>query len=220
MALLRSAYDSLEIVHRSAHRSTSSIPTVYNAVNGNKSPNEGEYAIVPDAELEYDKLHETEYRGGLSRGELQGSDINMASIAQEPAYIWLIEVLRREVSADYPESDVMGAVRREFLRHLAPVPGEFEVSLAKWYSVAISADWDLLLFLSEQEYPESASEAIQSAIVVTGSPTNAQALTSIEYMKQTWPTTGTQLLSLVQAAVTTPGAHECEELFPVPLILC
>lgn len=62
-------------------------------------------------------------------------------------------------------------------------------------------DWDPLEFVKEQQYIESPDEALANAITLTGSCDDAQALTSLGYLSQTWPTTGESAMHVLCDAV-------------------
>jgi hypothetical protein len=61
-------------------------------------------------------------------------------------------------------------------------------------------DWDPLRFAEEQQYNAALGHVLAHAITLTGYGNSLQAATCADYIKQTWPETGTQLLSLIQAS--------------------
>ena len=58
--------------------------------------------------------------------------------------------------------------------------------------------WSPTKFISEQRYTEEPPTALEMALTLTGTLTNALALPCIQYMRQTWPTTGENILRLIQ----------------------
>lgn len=69
-------------------------------------------------------------------------------------------------------------------------------------------DWDPISFLREQQYQGSLHETIEKVITLTGSTKNAQALTTLEYLRQTWPTTGEHILQLVKDVLREPQGQK------------
>jgi hypothetical protein len=61
--------------------------------------------------------------------------------------------------------------------------------------------WDLYTFLEEQEFEVLPEEAFQQAITLTGTVSNAQALTTAQYMSQTWGSMGDELLAILCDAI-------------------
>ena len=59
--------------------------------------------------------------------------------------------------------------------------------------------WDPVAFLVEQDYDQPSDSEIGQAVTITGSRSDAQALSCREYMKQTWPRTGDRILRLLQS---------------------
>jgi len=61
--------------------------------------------------------------------------------------------------------------------------------------------WDLFTFLEEQEFEVLPEEAFQQAITLTGTVSNAQALTTAQYMSQTWGSVGDEILAILCDAI-------------------
>jgi hypothetical protein len=75
------------------------------------------------------------------------------------------------------------------------------------YEVYYHINWNLLGFLRKQKYDKDQDSMVESAIAITGSALNAQALTCLEYMKMTWPTTGPEVLRSLQKAVSSTSVR-------------
>lgn len=58
-------------------------------------------------------------------------------------------------------------------------------------------DWDPWLFLHVQEYAGNPVNIFDHIITFTGSLDNAQALTCVQYMRQTWPESSDCVISLL-----------------------
>jgi hypothetical protein len=66
-------------------------------------------------------------------------------------------------------------------------------------------DWDLPNFLRGQGYDTILEIAVEHAITVTGSSSNAQALSCMDYMCQTWPLSGREVVRVLQKALISPN---------------
>ncbi|KAL8382179.1 hypothetical protein RB595_006117 [Gaeumannomyces hyphopodioides] len=66
---------------------------------------------------------------------------------------------------------------------------------------AFTVNWEPFTFLAEQGYAEPPGDAISSAITVTGSSVDAQATTVAQYLAQTWPSIGLDVLAKIQDLV-------------------
>ncbi|PVH69815.1 hypothetical protein DL98DRAFT_623227 [Cadophora sp. DSE1049] len=95
--------------------------------------------------------------------------------------------------------DVMEDIRKTVLAALpmqkvSMKPGSPE------YQGTFDLDRDPLAFLKEQKYIESPAEALRKAITLTGSPGDAQAITTTEYLSKVWPESGQNVLAEVAHA--------------------
>jgi len=97
----------------------------------------------------------------------------------------------------------MEAIRREIISSLP---------FAEAYKITFGIEWDPLAFVKEQEYREEPDEAVERAITLTGSAKDAQALTSAQYLCQTWPSAGEHTMRLVKDVLRCgPGhRHTCK----------
>lgn len=115
------------------------------------------------------------------------------------AYKWLLESLQGQILLAPAVPDLKGDIRRHIFRWL---PGHKLASQEEPTEAACAAyfeiDWDPRSFALEQQYTKSPDEAICSAITLTGLAQHAQALTSSQYLAQTWPSTGNYIMQMVQ----------------------
>ncbi|KAF2476948.1 uncharacterized protein BDR25DRAFT_348857 [Lindgomyces ingoldianus] len=110
-------------------------------------------------------------------------------IVGNPAYTWLLSRLERELLLAPAEPNHMRAISDTILnglshrafRNLSHERGPHLCDMT------FMVDWDPLAFLQEQEYDEKPEEAFERAITLTGTGSNAQALTTAQYLSQTWP---------------------------------
>lgn len=68
------------------------------------------------------------------------------------------------------------------------------------HDVHFVLEWDLPGFMRSQAYDTCREIAMESAITITGSSSDAQALTCLQYMDQVWPSTGREILRVLQRA--------------------
>ncbi|KAL8314645.1 hypothetical protein RB597_007099 [Gaeumannomyces tritici] len=116
------------------------------------------------------------------------------------AYRSFLASVRAEASLD--QGDTMNEIResitcafppfwRSMSRHRPPEACE----------AALAVNWDPFTFLKEQGYAEPPEDALSSAITVTGSSVDAQATTVAQYLAQTWPCVGLDVLAKIQDLV-------------------
>jgi hypothetical protein len=125
-------------------------------------------------------------------------------IVKTPAYSWLVANVQREATLTRQTPDIMEDIRKEILCSL---PSFYKVSRrapSREYKATFKLDWDPLSFVKEQQYAESPDEALERAITLTGSVSNAQAVTTGEYLSQTWPASGRHVMRLVADIVRKP----------------
>jgi hypothetical protein len=126
-------------------------------------------------------------------------------ILQSPEYGWLVASLQRELTLTRAQPDVMEDIARKILSCL---PSSHKVSRktpSNEYRATFELDWDPLSFVKEQRYAETVEEVLERAITLTGTSNDAQALSTREYLSQTWPATGKYVMGLVTEVVCTTG---------------
>ncbi|ETS73790.1 hypothetical protein PFICI_14736 [Pestalotiopsis fici W106-1] len=118
-------------------------------------------------------------------------------VQNSSAYEWLRGRLRREIL--YPITGIshIARIHEVVLENIAFLKVSWQTSLAKC-NVQYVVDWDPLDFVTSQDYGEPPNEVIIRALTLTGSLTNAEALTSGDYIRRTWPDTGEHFLHLLQ----------------------
>lgn len=128
-------------------------------------------------------------------------------ILKTPAYEWLVATLQREVTLKRTTPDLMENIGRKILSAL---PSDDKVSRkipSREYKARFELDWNPLSFVKEQQYTEAAHEALNRAITLTGCANDAQALTTGDYLSQTWPATGNCVMELVSDVVRNSIDH-------------
>ncbi|KAN0078700.1 hypothetical protein V8E54_005213 [Elaphomyces granulatus] len=135
-------------------------------------------------------------------------------IVKTPAYSWLVASLQREAILTRATPDLMEDIRGKIL---CALPSSHKVSRrapSQEYKATFELDWDPLSFVKEQQYTESPDEALERAITLTGSANDAQAVTAGEYLSQTWPATGKNVMRLVIDVIHNTADHHVSSNLP------
>ncbi len=119
-------------------------------------------------------------------------------IVKTPAYSWLLATLQREATLSRATPDLMDNIREIILGALPSYRKVSRKAPSQEYKATFELDWNPLSFVKEQQYRESPDEALERAITLTGSANDAQALTTMAYLSQTWPATGEYVMRLVK----------------------
>lgn len=125
-------------------------------------------------------------------------------ITNSPAYEWLLAHVQKTVTLRPAEPDHMTGISHAIKKSL-PTPRSVSRKRApEGVRVSLELDWDPVTFIREQEYPGRPHEAIGKAIILTGTPDDAQATTCESYLAQTWPLMGGHVLHLFKLLIRTP----------------
>ncbi|GCB17283.1 hypothetical protein AAWM_00168 [Aspergillus awamori] len=166
-------------------------------------PSEGPYE-PPETIFNQDDEHIGSERSETSTEvRLPQMDAYRNLIRNSPSYSWLVDILRRECVLAPSEPNAMELIRDMVLSFL---PIETAVSRRRptqVFEVFVRMNWDPVAFYIQQEYTENPKEAIERAITLTGSRRTTQAVTCSQYMSQTWPSTGVNILELVTSLVSS-----------------
>jgi hypothetical protein len=125
-------------------------------------------------------------------------------LSKFPAYEWLVATLQREVALAPAAVDVMKSIGEEIISFLLSTNLPNKISRKKPpvpYKVRFEIPWDPVAFAEEQEYGEEPERVVEIALTLTGSARNVQALSCVEYMRQTWPIVGDCIIQLVKNVV-------------------
>jgi hypothetical protein len=128
-------------------------------------------------------------------------------ISKTPAYEWLLQSIRRELILNVAEENVQANIRQTILYCLSISHRVSRKESPATHRMTFTLEWDPCSFFQEQEYSESAEGAVGRVITITGSDNDAQAATTAQYLRQTWPSTGIHLLGLVKKVVR--GVSNC-----------
>ncbi|KAL6890930.1 hypothetical protein GGI43DRAFT_430478 [Trichoderma evansii] len=176
-------------------------------LNSLDNQGEFEYYGIPDTSgMEEDQLLEENIQDDHPDQDYeQDEEVNTSNlsayrelISESPAYDWLLASLRRESLIEVGCSLSMEDIKKELMDSLRLSHKISKSRPAEVFRVTILVNWNPITFLEEQQYQGSLDEAIEQVITLTGSTRNAQASTTLQYLRQTWPTTGEHVLQLVK----------------------
>ncbi|KAI1774056.1 hypothetical protein F4818DRAFT_91341 [Hypoxylon cercidicola] len=147
--------------------------------------------------------------------DIPGLEEYKTLIFQDPSYAWLLDRLHMEMTCSKADPDISRDIREAILQAIPMVHRISRKECSYSAKVVYTIDWQILAFLHSQDYGIPNSEAIASAITLTGSQTDAQALSCCQYMAQIWPSTGAQTLRLIQEMLKTEE-HKKKLIFHIP----
>jgi hypothetical protein len=168
------------------------------------------YNVPVNQHMEEDALQEDHPDGYEEDGEANAFDLSAHRdlISASPAYRWLLATLRRESLLEVESSNSMEDVKQTILSSLKASQKISRSRSAEAFRATFLVNWDPIAFLKEQLYKEDLEEAIEKVITLTGSAKNAQALTTLQYLRQTWPITGEHVLQLVKNVLREPRGQK------------
>ncbi|GES56827.1 purine and uridine phosphorylase [Aspergillus terreus] len=144
-------------------------------------------------------------------GELPGLETYRMLIMDSPVYEWLLGSLRRELDLQPAEPNARDALRNRILDSLPSSRIVSRHDQPRIYQVKFTLNWDLTAFVKEQEYDTKEEGFLSRIITITGNRQDAQAMTCLQYLHQTWQSFGTNILQLIEATLLDgPGyKHKC-----------
>ncbi|KAI0175689.1 hypothetical protein GGR52DRAFT_324537 [Hypoxylon sp. FL1284] len=114
----------------------------------------------------------------------------------DSSYTWLLDRLRVEIACSQAKLDTSRNIREVLLR-MTP--------LSSRVVVVYRVDWPILAFFQSQNYGIPNAEAFPNVITLTGTQTDAQALSCRQYIMKIWPSTGVHTLQLIQDMLGADG---------------
>ncbi|QYT04503.1 hypothetical protein H0G86_011407 [Trichoderma simmonsii] len=117
------------------------------------------------------------------------------AIIEHPSFNWLIQRLTMELNISPTNSYAMMAIHQQIEEGLRDDDGISS-------TVRFEVNCDILTFVQEQKYRESAADVIPNVVALTGTnATNVQISSPEQYLLQVWPTIGCHLLETIQGAL-------------------
>ena len=125
------------------------------------------------------------------------------ALFESESYQWLLATLERECRlTQLSACDEMKAIRAQVT---AALPLNRRISHhqgSESYQMGFLIRWAPKKFLRDQ-YGSGSECFLREVITLTGSNTNAQAASCADYMHQTWPWSGSDILGAVSGALQT-----------------
>ncbi|KAH7151914.1 hypothetical protein B0J13DRAFT_251562 [Dactylonectria estremocensis] len=146
-------------------------------------------------------------------------DINLPAyqkiIFDSPAYKWFLATCKKEVTLQQEGTNscitTTESIRRRFIEML-PTGSISKRHAPSSHEMVFFLNWhqDIALRLEREniEFPSRPDQSFSSLVVLTGSLNQAQALTMKQYMSQTWPANGLQMLNALQETIGSPKSLE------------
>ena len=125
-------------------------------------------------------------------------------LLEGPAYQWLLQNARSSALLTEREGTVLEADIRKIDELLSSIR-TLKQQHPRVFQIIFDMDWDLPNFLRAQEYDATLEIAFERAITVTACQYSAQALSCIDYMCQTWPSSGREVVRVLQKALMSPS---------------
>lgn len=137
------------------------------------------------------------------------------AILSSDAYEWMIVALARNLLLSCIQGDDASArIRSEISKYLQKNNARYRIpaktgptafkthTVYKKHGIHLAAPWNPSKFLRE-EFPDDADigRLLEEKLTLTGSATDAQMLPCSEYISQTWPETGPEVLAILKSAL-------------------
>ncbi|KAL2845227.1 hypothetical protein BJY01DRAFT_247813 [Aspergillus pseudoustus] len=135
----------------------------------------------------------------------------LGSVLDTPAYQWLVGTFQKSMSLSFLERQSLSDIAAAVIRAFAPFPRVSRKAGTGAVKASFVIEWSPIAFFKGQRYEGRADVIFDKVLTLTGSLDDAQAMTCGEYMRQTWPTTGTQIIAAIKKALSTNqgGSSEC-----------
>ncbi|KAH8435419.1 Pfs domain protein [Aspergillus melleus] len=140
--------------------------------------------------------------------DLPGLTAYRELITGSPVYEWLLGSLRRGLHLHPAEPNVQDAIRNRIIDSLPSSRRVSRYDQPRIYQVVFLLNWDPSAFITEQEHDLSKEGFLSKIITITGTSQDAQAMTCLQYLHQTWHLYGSDILQLVEATLLDERDYE------------
>ncbi|KAL4806038.1 nucleoside phosphorylase domain-containing protein [Aspergillus unguis] len=140
--------------------------------------------------------------------DLPGLTAYRKLITGSPVYEWLLGSFRRELHLHPAEPNAQDAIRHRILDSLPSPRRVSRYDQPRIYQVVFHLNWDPMAFITEQEYDICKEGFLGKIITITGTCQDAQAMTCLQYLYQTWHSCGTNILQLIEATLLDERDYE------------
>ncbi|KAF2999903.1 hypothetical protein E8E13_008584 [Curvularia kusanoi] len=102
-------------------------------------------------------------------------------------------------------------IGQRILEHLTASPNIVRHFPTESFKATFEVEWDLMAFLEKQSFEGAQADVIDIFVTLTGSSTDAQALTCIRYLEQTWGASSASIVDLIKQVVRNfHEKHTCD----------
>jgi hypothetical protein len=126
------------------------------------------------------------------------------------SYKWFVQSLLREAKTTRGTSNMLESVRKSIISELPAAKEVTRKYPSQAFKVTFEVAWDPLAFIQDQKFNVSPQTAVKRAITLIGEDGAAQALTTEEYVAQTWPATGSYTMSLISEMMVDEGKYTAD----------
>lgn len=127
------------------------------------------------------------------------SRIDQEADVDSEAFSWLLSILSRESQVGCTHAGSITAIRRKITEYLGHPLTISRKLLPLPYMASFKVEWDPIDTLQQLDFNQIAVEAMLRTITITGTVQDGQVLTAEQYLCQTWPVTGPQLIRHFEA---------------------
>ncbi|KAJ5538344.1 purine and uridine phosphorylase [Penicillium frequentans] len=135
-------------------------------------------------------------------------------ISNSPAYKWLLGSIQREIALSPADPNAQDAIRAQILESIPLTWTMGRHDKPKIYQTTFTINWNPVAFVREQGYDQDNDGYLGKMITITGSRIDAQAMTSLQYIHQTWHSYGAQIIQIVEATLISEQGCEYICTFP------
>lgn len=161
----------------------------------------------PFRDSEDEEVHEdSDDAEGTEQNQIPGLTAYRDFISGSQTYRWLLARLKSEALLDSDEINVREAIRETIVQSL-PASKVSRRESSTIHRLFFVVEWDPVTFFEKQHYEGPQEEtfedaiAVERAITLTGSARDAQALTCVQYLSQTWPLAGEYTMQVVKDGI-------------------
>ncbi|KAL3459821.1 hypothetical protein BJX64DRAFT_196421 [Aspergillus heterothallicus] len=138
----------------------------------------------------------------------------LGAVLDTPAYNWLVGTLQKSMSLTFLERQGLSDIAAAVIRSFAPFPRVNRKTGTGAVKASFVMEWSPIAFFKGQRYEGRAEVIFDKVLTLTGSLDDAQAMTCGEYMRQTWPTTGSQIMAVIKKALSGSQGESSECVLP------
>lgn len=135
-------------------------------------------------------------------------------ISKSDAYQWLLCKVRQQGELEVENPILMCRIGMKIRDELRAQEALRRMSRRRSSLVTMTFDleWNPVLYFQDQQTGLINPSILEGTLSLTGTWTEAQAATVVEYLRQTWPVTGEHTINLMEKLLNLPAGQEviCE----------